>query len=195
MRDGLINPDLIRPAVVFSATAMAAGIIATFLPAALGEASGMLAATALLTQAASAAIGRWWAGRYGDRHGAARLLVPAVLLAAAGITAAMLVTSPVAVIAGMVLFGAGFGVAQNASLSVMFQRVPQSGYGAVSATWNIAYDAGLGLGAVGFGFVVISTGYPAAFGLTAAFMLGVLFVALPRRRGRRVFSSDGQVAG
>jgi predicted MFS family arabinose efflux permease len=123
------------------------------------------------------------------------LLVPAVLLAAAGITAAMLVTGPVAVIAGMVLFGAGFGVAQNASLSVMFQRVPQSGYGAVSATWNIAYDAGLGLGAVGFGFVVISTGYPAAFGLTAAFMLGVLFVALPRRRGRRVFSSDGQVAG
>ncbi|HEU4540533.1 MAG TPA: MFS transporter [Jiangellaceae bacterium] len=181
MRDGLTSSALLRPAVVFSATAMAAGIVATFLPVALGEASGGLAAIALLTQAAAATIGRWWAGRYGDRHGAAKLLVPSVLVATVGMLGVVL-SSPVAVMVGMVLFGAGFGAAQNSSLAVMFDRAPSSGCGTVSAVWSIAYDAGLGLGATGFGVVVLSTGYPAAFALTAGLMLAVLLVVLPRGR-------------
>lgn len=32
------------------------------------DASGNLAAMALLTQAATATLARWWAGRLGDRH-------------------------------------------------------------------------------------------------------------------------------
>ncbi|HEX6339383.1 MAG TPA: MFS transporter [Jiangellaceae bacterium] len=181
MRDGLRSPALLRPAIVFSATAMAAGIVATFLPLALGEASGELAAIALLTQAATATASRWWAGRYGDRHGARKLLMPSVLVAAIGMSAVVVISSPVAVLAGMALFGAGFGMAQNSSLTVMFERVPSSGYGTVSAVWNLAYDAGLGIGATGFGMVVMGTGYSAAFALTAGFMLVVLFAALPRR--------------
>lgn len=161
---------------------MAAGIVATFLPVALGETSWELAAAALLTQAATATASRWWAGRYGDRHGAGKLLVPSVLIAAIGMLGVVVISSPVAVLAGMALFGAGFGVAQNSSLTVMFERVPSSGYGTVSAVWSIAYDAGLGLGATGFGVVVMGTGYSAAFALTAGFMLVVLLVALPRRR-------------
>lgn len=190
MRDGLTSPALLRPAVIFSATAMAAGIVATFLPAALGEASGDLAVTALLTQAAAATVSRWWAGRYGDRHGAAKLLVPSVLVATVGMLGVVMISSPAAVIAGMVLFGAGFGVAQNSSLAVMFERVPSSGYGTVSAVWSIAYDAGLGLGATGFGVVVMSTGYSAAFALTAGLMLVVVLIALPRRCDSRDHSGE-----
>jgi MFS family permease len=138
---------------------------------------------ALLVQAAGAPLARWWAGRYGDRHGHRRLLVPSVLVTAVGAASLVWLDNPVAVVGGMVLFGVGFGAAQNVTLSVMFERVPESQYGRVSALWSIAYDAGWGIGAVAFGAVVGSTGYAAAFGLTAL----VLFAALvPARRDARI---------
>lgn len=168
---GLRTPALVRPSIVFAATAMAAGVVVTFLPLAVTRASGNLAALALLAQAAAATGTRWWAGRYGDRHGPAGLLMPGVLAAAVGMLALVLTASPTAVVVGMMLFGAGFGVTQNASLALLFQRVSTSGYGMVSALWNLAYDAGLGAGAAGFGVLAAQTGYPTAFALTAALVL------------------------
>ena len=61
-------------------------------------------------------------------------------------------------------------------------RVPESGYGTVSALWNLAYDAGMGLGAAGFGAVTALTGYPASFALTGVLMLAALAPALRDRR-------------
>jgi predicted MFS family arabinose efflux permease len=173
---GLRTPALVRPSVIFSATAMAAGIVTTFVPAAVGGAAGDLAVLALLVQAVAATLCRWWAGRYGDRRGAARLLAPAVLVTAAGILALVLAGSPAAVVTGMVLFGAGFGAAQSASLAVMFDRVRATGYGAVSAVWNMAYDAGYGLGSIGFGVLAVHTGYSGAFALTALATTSVLLL-------------------
>ncbi|WP_141966993.1 MFS transporter [Actinomadura hallensis] len=103
--------------------------------------------------------------------GTARHLVPGLMLAAGGIALLVLVPSPAAVLAGMAVFGVGFGLTGNASMVVMLDRVPASSYGTVSALWNIAYDLGIGLGAAGFGLLAVRTGYPAAFGLTAALML------------------------
>jgi MFS family permease len=171
---GLRMPALIRPAIVFSATTMAAGIVVTFLALAVPSASEGLVAIALLVQAATSTVARFWAGRYGDRHGSARLVLPAVLTAALGILALVFTTSTVAVMGGMVLFGAGFGVTQNASLTLMFDRVSRSGYSAVSALWNLAYDAGMGVGAAVFGLVAAGTGYAAAFLLTGLVMLAAL---------------------
>jgi predicted MFS family arabinose efflux permease len=176
---GLRNPALTRPSVVFSATAMSAGIVTTFVPAAVGGAAGDLAVLALLVQAVAATLCRWWAGRYGDRRGPARLLAPAVLVAALGILALVLAGNPAVVVGGMVLFGAGFGVAQSASLAVMLDRAGPTGYGAVSAVWNMAYDAGYGLGSIGFGVLAIHTGYPGAFALTALATTSVLLL-VPR---------------
>ena len=82
----------------------------------------------------------------------------------------------------MAVFGAGFGVAQNASLALMLQRADTSAYGTVSALWNLAYDAGWGVGAASFGFVVAPVGYPAAFALTAAVPLSAFMLASRERR-------------
>ena len=68
---------------------------------------------------------------------------------------------------GSTLFGIGFGAAQNLTLSLMYNRVPKSRYGQVSALWNLAYDGGWGVGAIVFGAIVAGTGYSVAFGLTA----------------------------
>jgi predicted MFS family arabinose efflux permease len=134
-------------------------------------------------QAATAVAGRWWAGWYGDRTGPDRLIIPGLLVSAAGILALVLVPDPVAVVVFAVLFGTGFGITQNASLALMFSRARSHEYGAVSALWNLAFDAAMGLGAAGFGLLVTGAGYPAAFALTGAVMLLAL---APARRDRMV---------
>ena len=178
---GLRSPALLRPALAFSATAMAAGVIVTFLPLAVAHPASNVAAFALLAQAIAATLTRWWAGRHGDQHGSGRLLIPALLVSAAGLLAEVMTGSTTAVVLGMVVFGAGFGVAQNASLILMFERVPKSGYDTASALWNLAYDAGLGVGGAGFGVLAAQTGYSSAFAWTAALMLLTLVPALRDR--------------
>jgi predicted MFS family arabinose efflux permease len=93
----------------------------------------------------------------------------------------------------MVLVGAGFGVAQNASLTMMFDAVPPSGYDTASALWNLAYDGGLGLGGVAFGVLAAQTGYPVTFAATAALMLVAL---VPVYRGSLTGrASNGRLRG
>jgi predicted MFS family arabinose efflux permease len=188
---GLRTPALYRPAVTFSAAAMAAGVVVTFLPLAVTGGPQSLAAVGLFVQAVAATLTRWWAGRFGDRHGPAVLVVPGVVATAAGMLALVLIDRPAAVVAGMVLFGSGFGVTQNASMTLMLNRVAPSGYGTVSAIWNLAYDAGIGAGAFGFGVLAARTGYPAAFAATAALVLGAL-VPLGQDRARRPATGRGR---
>ena len=183
---GLRTPALVRPAVTFSAAAMGAGVVVTFLPLAVTTGPANLAAVALFVQAVMSTVSRWWAGRFGDRHGPAVLLVPGVVATAAGMAALVLIDRPVAVLAGMVLFGSGFGVTQNASMTMMLNRVAPSGYGTVSAIWNLAFDAGIGAGAFGFGVVAARTGYPAAFAATALAVLVALVLFGQDRAVRQV---------
>ncbi|MBB6546852.1 MFS transporter [Nonomuraea rubra] len=161
-------------ALVFAAVTTATGVLVTFLPLA---GSPELASVALLVQSLATPAARWWAGRHGDRHGSAGLLVPGVLATAAGVALQVWAGSPVAVVAGMALFGAGFGVLQNATLALMFER---GGAARVSALWNLAYDAGMGAGAMGFGLVLGHTGYAAGFGLVALLVLATLPLARVR---------------
>jgi predicted MFS family arabinose efflux permease len=180
---GMRTPALAWPAAAFAVAAMAAGVVVTFLPLAVGGGSGGLVAVALFVQAAASTGTRWWAGRYGDRHGPAVLVVPGVMATAAGMATLVLVDRPAAVLAGMVLFGCGFGVTQIATMTVMLGRVAPSGFGTVSAIWNLAYDLGIGAGAFGFGVVAAQTGYPAAFAVMAVLVLaGLVPLWLDRRR-------------
>ena len=177
----------LRPSLVFAATTVSAGVVAAFLPLAAGV-SGSVAAAGLFVQAVASTGSRWWAGRHGDRHGHGRLLVPGLLASAAGMTLLIWVATPAALIAGMCLFGIGFGITQNVTFALMIDRAPASGYGTASALWNLAYDAGYGAGPAVFGLFVGGTGYPAAFVLTGMLMLAALLPAVRDRavvRGRQ----------
>ena len=171
----------LRPSLVFAATTVPAGVVAAFLPLAAGV-SGGVAAAGLFVQAVASTVSRWWAGRYGDRHGHAGLLVPGLLTAAAGMTILIWVADPAALIAGMCLFGVGFGISQNVTFALMIDRAPAAGYGTASALWNLAYDAGYGAGPAVFGLFAADTGYPAAFALTGMLMLTALVPAIRDRR-------------
>jgi MFS family permease len=141
-----------------------------------------VAAAALLAQPAASTAARWYAGRIGDRRGQACLLVPGLVLAAAGMAGIAHVHSPVAVIGGAFTFGVGFGILQNATLCLMFARAPEGSEGAVSAIWNASYDLGMAAGALGAGLVVAHVGYAATFLIAAVVMLPGIAVA---RRDRR----------
>jgi len=185
-RDGLLTGlrrgGQLRPFLIFASSTVAAGVIASFLPLATGVASNIVV-VGLLIQALTATITRWWAGRVGDRRGHARLLVPALAVAAAGMITLIGLSSPAVVIAGMCLFGAGFGVSQNATFTLMIDRMGPAGTGTASALWNLAYDAGYGAGPAAFGLFVGHTGFPAAFALTGALMLATLPAARRERTG------------
>ena len=172
---GFRRPALVGPAVVFGVTALAGGVVVSFLPAAVGHGGGAaVVAVALLVRSLLATFTRWLAGRLADRHGADRLLVAGLVVSAAGMLALVFVGHAAGVLAGMVLFGAGFGVSQTASLAIMVDRAGSTGVVTANAMWNIAYDLGWGVGAVAFGFLVAPVGYPVAFAVTAVVMLAAL---------------------
>jgi predicted MFS family arabinose efflux permease len=172
----------LRLPLIFAAATVAAGVLDSFLPIAKGMPSNVSSA-ALLVQAITATLSRWQAGKRGDRYGHARLLIPALGAAALGMAATMALGSPVALFAGMALFGAGFGVIENATFALLIEQLPEA---KASALWNLAYDAGYGAGPAVFGLICARTGYPAAFGLTSVLILAALPAALRERKSGEV---------
>jgi len=174
---------LMRPALVFASAAAAAGAVVTYLPLAIGGAAEWLAPVALLVQSTASTAGRWIAGRIGDRHGAMRLIVPGILFVTVGTAGLVVSPAAVVVLAGATLFGAGFGMLQNASLTLMYARTTTGEYGVVSAIWNAAYDGGMAVGALVVGFAGSVIGLGPAFLVVAVIVATTLLVArLDRRR-------------
>ncbi|HEX6521497.1 MAG TPA: MFS transporter, partial [Streptosporangiaceae bacterium] len=173
----------LRLALIFAACTIAAGVLDSFLPLAKGVSSN-LSSAALLVQAITATLSRWRAGRYGDKYGHARLLIPALTVAALGMAAMIWLpgkigTVPVLIFVSMALFGAGFGVIENTTFALLIEQLPEA---KASTLWNFAYDAGYGAGPAVFGLLAGRTGYPAAFALTGILVLAVLPAARRERR-------------
>ena len=163
-----------RTAVLFAATTVAAGIVVAYLPLA---ATGPAVAIGLFVQALAVTAGRYGAGRWGDRHGHARLVAPGLVACGLGMLLLLGVGQPALLLAAMAVFGTGFGMAQSATYAVMVERSPVDGHGTVSALWNLAYDLGYGVGPLAFAGLVGASGYPAAFALTGLVVLAGLRAA------------------
>jgi predicted MFS family arabinose efflux permease len=173
-----LTGDTLRLPLIFAAATIAAGVLDSFLPLAKDIPSNLCSA-GLLVQSITATLSRWQAGKRGDRHGHARLLVPALATAASGMAAMMLLGSPVMMLAGMTLFGAGFGVLESTTFALLLERLPEE---KASALWNFAYDAGYGAGPAAFGVICVRTGYPVGFALTGALILAAVPAALSSAR-------------
>ena len=85
----------------------------------------------------------------------------------------------------MILFGAGFGATQNVTLALMMDRSQPHEYGRTSALWNLAYDGGFGVGAIGLGLLIGPVGYVTGFAITAAVLVAALVPAWADRRWGR----------
>jgi predicted MFS family arabinose efflux permease len=173
----LRDPGILRPTIIFSLSTLAIGILVTYLALAVPEDQRSIAAIGLLVQAIFTSMSRWGAGRLGDQVGSSRLLGPAMLLCAIGVLCLVATSSPFLVLTGMAIFGLGLGGAQNASLAIMFARASRERYAQISVIWNIAYDAGMGIGAVGFGVVTGLTGYSWGFTIVAVLLFASVIPA------------------
>lgn len=171
---GLSRGPLLTITLLFCSTTITAGVVLTFLPLAKPGAGLFSATGALLFFGVSVTFFRWWAGRFADRNGPRVLLFPGLVSAAGGV--ATLSGEGWILLLGAVLFGAGFGVLQNSTLLLTMERVSKKEYGLGSTMWNVAFDAGTGLGALMFGFVISATGFAAAFYLCAALLLATLII-------------------
>lgn len=176
---GLGRPHLRRIFLLFAATTMAAGVIVTFLPLAVPGSGMFSAAGALLVVGITSTISRWWGGRFGDRRDPRLLLAPGLIACAFGV--AGLPFGGVLLLAGAVLFGTGFGLLQNSTLILMMGRVSKSEFGLGSTLWNAAFDAGTGIGAFSFGFVISAVGFSWSFAICSALLAcALVFVVLDR---------------
>ena len=161
--------ELSRIFLLFSTVTVASGVVITFLPLSAPPSGLYSAAAALLVFGICVSLGRLAAGWYGDRRGTRELLVPGLLAAAVGM--ALLSSEGAALLAGGAFFGGGFGVLQNATLMLVMDRVSKAEYGTGSTLWNVAFDAGTGIGGFAIGFVVELAGFAAAFLLCAALLV------------------------
>ena len=148
----------------------------TFLPLAVPGSGVFSAASALLVVGITSTASRWWAGRFGDRRDPRLLLAPGLLACAAGMVCLPL--GGVVLLVGAVLFGTGFGLLQNATLILMMGRVSKSEYGLGSTLWNAAFDAGTGIGAFSFGFVISAVGFSWSFFICSALVASALLLVI-----------------
>lgn len=162
-----------RPWLPMLAASTGFGALATFLPIVVDSPAS---AVALFAVPAASMVSRWVAGHVGDRLGRPGRMLPAALaVSGLGLLGfACCAGDPVLTVVTVVVFGLGCGVVQNDSLVLMFERTAAS---PASVVWNIAFDAGQGLGAVAVGALVSGTGFGVAFGVLAAWALALLPVA------------------
>ncbi|MBK1786109.1 MFS transporter [Prauserella cavernicola] len=167
-----------KPWLPMLAVSTGFGALATFLPIVV---TSPASAVALFVAPCVAMLSRWAAGHVGHRvAGPGRMLPAGLAVATVGLAGfALLADHGVLAIISVGVFGLGFGVVQNDALVAMFARARA---GAASVAWNVAFDAGQGLGAVAVGAVVSLTSFGAAFGLLALAAAALLPVAVLARR-------------
>lgn len=177
---GLRRGPLLRIFLLFSAATSAGGVLVTFLPLAVLASGLFSSAMALLIFGLAITVARWWAGRFGDRQDPHVLLAPGLISAALGMAA--LPHGGVLMLCGAFLFGCGFGLLQSTTLLLTMDRVADDERGLGSTLWNVSFDAGTGVGAFFFGFLVEATGFAPAFYLSAAILAAALILVAADHR-------------
>ncbi|GAA1571840.1 MFS transporter [Kribbella hippodromi] len=170
------------PAIVLLVVMLSGGGLLTFLP--IARPDGSLATIALLVLGVCSTVSRWRIGHIHDRFGG-RGLQPTMI--AAGIVGLALVAIALqghgrtaALLAGVALFGIGYGATQSLTQIAVFERTPPEQAVTASAVWNTAFDAGTGIGAYGIGLLAAtSLELPGTYLLCAALL--VLTIPLTRR--------------
>ncbi|MGN6529642.1 MAG: MFS transporter [Burkholderiaceae bacterium] len=180
------------PLVAQLAAAATVGTMITALAAAAIRDAGQPVGPAMFAYGLALALVRAGSGRLCDRIGSRAVVVLGAMLALCG--QAMLARfGPWAIVAAAAMLGTAFAMQQNGTLTLMLARSAAGQSDAVSAAWNIAYDAGLGVGAMAFGGLAPRWGHGAAVLLVAG--AGALLVAASHVLSERAGARGGHDAG
>lgn len=175
-----VGLTLIRPMLMLLGVTLAGGAILTFAPQMIDH--GLAVAGALVLMEAAAATTRWRIGAIADRYGPEPFLWPLVILTVIAMALAAWAVSTTSLwlfLVASLLLGIPYGALQNLTLVISLGLVTRRHYGLASATWNVGFDLGTGLGSVLVGAVAVSRGFPTA--LTVAGLLALLTLPLALR--------------
>jgi len=190
-----IEKSLLPPmATAFLLTASYGGLV-TFAPLfvpAVGGDPGLF----FLVYALVLLLSRPGAGRLVDKLGEARVILPALCIAAAALAVLGLSRNETGVMAAAVLYAAGFGAAHPALQATVLRLAGPQRRGAANASYMIAFDLGIGSGSVLLGWVSQYAGYPMVFISGAVFVAAAFALfALSARRlapaGERAGGTSG----
>lgn len=110
-------------------------------------------------------------GKLADRYGAQKFLVPGIILIAAAMLMLAKASSLPMFLLIAVVYGLGFGTVQPILNALVITFSPPERRGAANATFAVAMDLGIGLGAVFLGFLTQKMGYSYMYGISAIFAL------------------------
>ena len=126
---------------------------------------------------------RPFSARLADKVGYTRVLVPSLVLIAAGLLALALARGAVGFFVAACLFGSGFGSAYPVYAAYVMGAIPGARRGAAFGSLLFAFDTGIGTGSFATGFLIERAGYPTAFAVAAflALLSGPYFLLASRR--------------
>jgi MFS family permease len=131
-------------------------------------------------------------GRFADRAGPRRVLLPLLALTAlAFATLAVATTRPLLALSAF-LFGAGFGNVYPVFAAHVTRHVASEKRGAAFGAILAAFDTGIGTGSIALGAVIGHAGFPVAYG--GAAVLAALSVPAFLLLDRRAFPPGGAIS-
>lgn len=181
---------LALPILALTAVTCAGGAITTFTPQFVPDA--LLTVVSLFVYTAAAMAARWLAGGLADRFGAERFILPGLAFAALGLAAIAASVSgatgsmaPFVLVGGALLVGTAFGIMQNVTLVRAFELAGEHAKGVASTAWNVAFDAGTGIGALAIGALAAATSFTLSFAVLSGLSVAVAVVLLVAGRRSR----------
>ena len=110
-------------------------------------------------------------GRYADRAGHARIIVPCLVMIVLGVWMLAFADSPPMFVVSAMLFGLGFGSAYPLFVAHLMHHVAEHRRGATFGALIGAFDSGIGTGSIAVGWISGRYGFGRAFGIAGAIAL------------------------
>ncbi len=176
MSRGWVSPSALKPALVFLSVTAPWGAVTAFLLVFASDRHIENAGFFYTVVAFSQVAARLGVGWLADKLSPAKAVTPALICACIGLLVlASAHDTRTMMIAGL-LYGLGLASTQTSIMTIVVDRTHPSVLGSAAATYTMAWDVGLVLGGVLFGFVVNATSPATTFAILAIFpAIGTVF--------------------
>jgi predicted MFS family arabinose efflux permease len=139
----------------------------------------------LTVMAVAILLGRLTLGRHIDQVGHRRVLVPCLIVPAAGLIVLATASGRASFLCAAALFGAGFGLMYPAFVAYVIHHVAPGRRGAAFGAILAAFDTGIGTGSTVLGYLIHDFGFRPAYAVAAGLAVLSLpyFMVMERRLG------------
>lgn len=179
---GFIEKSALFPSLVLTLTTVTYGSIISFLPIHAARQGVVNPGIFFTAYAVVLIVARGFTGHLSDRYGRAAVIVPGLVLAAAGLLVLSTATTVPGLLLVALLYGLAFASVQPALMAMVVDRAAPHRRGAAMGTFSTAMDLGIGLGSLIWGFVAQGIGYQGMYVGSSGVALVALAVFLVGNR-------------